>query len=67
MRASGASRDEVEHRNPLKDMTDEQLERALEVVKDLIAKRDAGANAKVIEAEAEVVPSLPPPISAKNS
>jgi hypothetical protein len=57
----------VEHRNPLKDMTDEQLERALEIIKDLIAKRDAGANAKVIEGEAEVVPSLPAPVSAKNS
>jgi hypothetical protein len=30
-------------------------------------ERDAAANAKVIEGEAEVVPSLPPPVSAKNS
>ena len=57
----------VEHSNAIKDMTDEQLERALEIIKDLIAKRDAGANAKVIEGEAEVVPSSPAPVSAKNS
>jgi Ni,Fe-hydrogenase maturation factor len=39
----------VEHSNPLKELTDEQLERALEVVKAMIAERDAGRNAKVIE------------------
>jgi hypothetical protein len=51
----------VEHRNPVKDMTDEQLERAIELLKEAIAKRDAAANAKMIEGEAEVVPSLPAP------
>src|SRR5262249_14572127 len=56
----------VEHRNPVKDMTDEQLERGIELIKEMIAERDA-ANAKVIEGEAEVVPSLPAPVSAKNS
>ena len=50
----------VEHRNPVKDMTDEQLERGIELIKEMIAERDA-ANAKVIEGEAEVVPSLPAP------
>jgi hypothetical protein len=34
---------------------------SLEVLKELIAQRDAGASAKVIEGEAEVVPSLPAP------
>jgi len=51
----------LEHSGGIKAMTDEQLERALEMVKELIAKRDAAANAKVIEGEAEVVPSLPAP------
>ena len=50
----------VEHRNPVKDMTDEQLEQGIELIKEMIAERDA-ANAKVIEGEAEVVPSLPAP------
>ena len=30
-------------------MTDEQLERSLEIIKELIAQRDAAANAKVME------------------
>ena len=51
----------VEHRNPLKELTDEQLEQSLAILKDMIAQRDAGANAMVIEGEAEVVPSLPAP------
>jgi len=42
-------------------MTDEQLERGIEIIKELIAKRDAAASAKVILGEAGVVPSLPAP------
>jgi len=57
----------VEHSNPLKAMTDEQLERALEALETLMHQRGIGANAKVIEGEAEVIPSLPAPVSAKNS
>ena len=53
----------MEHTGGVKAMTDEQLERSLEVIKALIAERDAGAGAKVIEGEAEVVPSLPAPCS----
>src|SRR5262245_41606253 len=49
----------VEHSNAIKDMTDEQLDRAIELIEEAIAKRDAGA--KVIEGEAELVPSLPAP------
>jgi hypothetical protein len=52
---------QVEQSSGVKAMTDEQLERSLEVLKELIAQRDAGASAKVIEGEAEVVPSLPAP------
>jgi hypothetical protein len=51
----------VGHSNAIKDMTDEQLERGIELINELIAKREAGANAKVIEGETEVVPSLPAP------
>src|SRR5262245_59222534 len=49
----------VEHGNPLKEMTTEQIERGIELIKEMIAKRDAAANAKVIEGEA--MPSLPAP------
>src|SRR5262249_30436595 len=51
----------LEHSGGVKAMTTEQLERGIEIIKELIAKRDAAANAKVIEGEAEVVPSLPAP------
>ena len=48
-----------EHSGDVKAMTDKQLERSLEVIKELIAQRDAGASAKVIEGEAEEVSALP--------
>ena len=47
-------------------MTDEQIERSIEFIKEQLARREAGADAKVIEGETEVVPSLLP-VSAKNS
>jgi hypothetical protein len=50
----------AEHSNAIKDMTDEQIER-------VSAEREAGANAMVIEAEAEVVPSLPAPVVPKKA
>ena len=34
-------------------MTDEELERGIEVIQSMLAARDAGANAKVIEAVEE--------------
>jgi hypothetical protein len=51
----------LEHSGGVKAMTDEELEQSIEILKALIAERDAGVNAKVIEGEAEVVPSLPAP------
>jgi hypothetical protein len=51
----------VEHSGGVKAMSDEEIEQAIELIKAMIAERDAGANAKVIEGEAEVVPSLPAP------
>jgi len=50
-----------EHSGGVKAMTDEQLERGIELIKEMIAKRDAAANAKVVEGVAEPVPALPPP------
>jgi hypothetical protein len=58
----------LEHSDGVKAMSDEELEAAIELIKELIAQRDAGANAKVIEGvegEAEVVPSLPAPAARK--
>ena len=53
----------VEHRNPLKELTDEELEAMIEYLK---ASLEAQAqSAKVIEGEAEVVPSLPVPAAPK--
>ena len=51
----------LEHSGGVKAMTDEQLERGIELIQQMLAQREAGANAKVIEGEAEVVPSLPAP------
>jgi hypothetical protein len=44
-------------------MTDEQIEQSIEIIKAMLAEREAGANAKVIEGEAELIPSLPAPAS----
>src|SRR5262249_18717655 len=51
----------VEHGRAIKEMTDDQIERSIELIKEILAQREAEANAKVIEGEAEVVPSLPAP------
>ena len=51
----------VEHSGGVKAMTDEQLERGIELIKEMIAKREAGANAKVIDGVPEPVPALPAP------
>ena len=40
---------QVEHSGGVKAMTDEQLERGIELIREMIAKRDAAANAKLIE------------------
>ena len=51
----------LEHSGGVKAMTDEEIERSIELIKAMIAERDAGGHAKVIEGEAEVVPGLPAP------
>ena len=50
----------VEHAGTIKQMSDEQIEEAIAAIKAMLAAR-AGEAAKVIEGEAEVVPSLPAP------
>jgi hypothetical protein len=51
---------QVEHTNSIKQMTDEQIEEAIEAIQTMLAAR-AGAAAKVIEEEAEDISALPPP------
>ena len=51
----------LEHSGGVKAMTDEQLERTMDILRDAIARREAGANAKMIEGVAEPVSALPPP------
>ena len=53
----------VEHSGGVKALSDEQLEAGIEMIQSMLAARDAGASAKVIEGEA--VPALPPPPEAK--
>jgi hypothetical protein len=55
---------QVEHTNRIKQMTDEQIEACIEAIEGMLAAR-AGEAAKVIEGEAEVVPSLPAPVAPK--
>jgi len=50
----------IERSGGVKEMTDEQIEEAIAAIKAMLAAQ-AGEAAKVIEGEAEVVPSLPAP------
>ena len=45
----------LEHTAGVKAMTDEQIERGIALIKEMLAQREAGANAKVIEGVAEPV------------
>ena len=51
---------QIEQTNRIKQMTDEEIEDAIAAIKAWMAAQ-AGEAAKVIEGEAEVVPSLPAP------
>ena len=57
---------QIEHTNRIKQMTDEEIEQAIEAIQTMLAAR-ADETAKVIEGEAEVVPSLPPPKAPKTA
>jgi hypothetical protein len=50
---------EIQHSGGVKGMSDEQLERGIEALEALMAKRAAGADAKVIDAQAEPVADTP--------
>jgi len=50
----------IERSGGVKEMTDEQIEEAIAAIKAMLAAQ-AGEAAKVIEGEAEVVPSLSAP------
>src|SRR5262245_38800480 len=50
----------VEPSGGIKAMTDEQIERSIEIIKEILAQREAAANAKVVEGTAETV-ALPAP------
>jgi len=49
----------LEHSGGIKAMTDEQLERSIELIKEILAQREVGANAKVIEGTAQGATSAP--------
>src|ERR1700752_5262112 len=57
----------LEHSGGIKAMSTEQIERSIELIKEMLAEREAEANANVIEGEA--LPSLPAPtaVNAKSS
>src|SRR5262249_43349912 len=50
----------VEQSGGVKEMTDEQIERGIELIKEILAQREPAANAKVVEGTAETV-ALPAP------
>ena len=54
---------QVEHRGGVKAMSDDDIERAIEMIQSMLAAKEAGANAKVIEGETTEVAALPPPES----
>jgi hypothetical protein len=60
----------VGHTGGVKSMSDDELERAIEAIQAMLAARDAGASARVIEATAEQSPgnpetSTPPAVKPK--
>ena len=55
---------QIERSSTIKQMTDEQIEEAIAAIQAMLDARACDA-AKVIEGEAEVVPSLPAPVAPK--
>ena len=51
----------LEHSGGVKAMTTEQIERGIEPIKEILAKREAGANAKLIDGEPVDAAALPAP------
>src|SRR5215831_6894590 len=56
---------QVEHSGGIKAMTDEQIERSIEIIKEILAQREAAANAKVVEGVAEPILLAPTAVNAK--
>ena len=52
---------QIEHTNRIKQMTDEQIEATIEAIQAMLAAREAGTEAKVIEGKANEIPALPAP------
>src|SRR5262249_33449613 len=52
----------VEHSQNVSQLTDEQLDAAIEAIQEMLAAR-AGDDAKVIEGQSEAAPSLPAPVT----
>jgi hypothetical protein len=55
----------VEHSGGVKAMTDQQLEAAIETITAMLAARNQGAGAQVIEGEA--LPALPAPLARSSA
>jgi hypothetical protein len=51
---------QIQHSNPVKDLTDQQLAAAIEYIEAALAAK-AGDQAKVIEAVPDPIPALPAP------
>jgi hypothetical protein len=51
----------VQHTDPIKELSDEQLEGAIAAVSELLEQRAAGIDAKLVEGEAVEPAALPAP------
>jgi hypothetical protein len=51
----------LEHSGGIKAMSPEQIERSIELIKEILAQREAGANAKLIDGEPVDAAALPAP------
>jgi hypothetical protein len=51
---------QIEHTGGVKEMSDEQLQAGIDMIRSMLAQREAGADAKLVEAVAEPV-ALPSP------
>ena len=58
---------QIEHSGGVKAMTTDQIERSIEYIREQLAKREAGANAKVVEGVAEPILPAPTAVNAKSS
>jgi len=57
----------VEHSNPLKAMSDEELDQAIEALRDLLARREAAAQGQLIDAEPVEPALIGPPLDTEGT